>query len=128
MEDEMIKIGIIGAGRIGKVHLQSITYHVKNACVKAVADPFMNEETEKFIRDLGVQKVCKDYKEILEDSEIDAVFGMLLYWTPMRPFPSRPLRPESMCSARSPWTIPWPNPGGGGRFGRPSRLQVPGGI
>lgn len=69
----MIKIGIIGAGRIGKVHLQSITYHVKNACVKAVADPFMNEETEKFIRDLGVQKVCKDYKEILEDSEIDAV-------------------------------------------------------
>ena len=53
--------------------MQSITYHVKNACVKAVADPFMNEETEKFIRDLGVQKVCKDYKEILEDSEIDAV-------------------------------------------------------
>ncbi len=69
----MIKIGIIGAGRIGKVHLQSITFHVKNACVKAVADPFMNQETEKFIRDLGVQKVCKDYKEILSDPEIDAV-------------------------------------------------------
>ena len=26
----MVNIGIIGAGRIGKVHLQSITYHVKN--------------------------------------------------------------------------------------------------
>ena len=69
----MIKIGIIGAGRIGKVHLQSITFHVKNACVKAVADPFMNQETEKLIRDMGVQKVCKDYKEILSDPEIDAV-------------------------------------------------------
>nr|WP_300819708.1 inositol 2-dehydrogenase [uncultured Acetatifactor sp.] len=69
----MINIGIIGAGRIGKVHLQSITYHVKNACVKAVADPYINEETEKLIRNLGVQKVCRDYKEILGDPEIDAV-------------------------------------------------------
>ena len=72
-EEEMINIGIIGAGRIGKVHLQSITYHVKNACVKAVADPFMNEETESFVRGMGVQKVCRDYKEILADPEIQAV-------------------------------------------------------
>lgn len=69
----MVNIGIIGAGRIGKVHLQSITYHVKNAVVKAVADPFMNEETEAFIRGMGVEKVTKDYKEILADPEIDAV-------------------------------------------------------
>lgn len=69
----MVKIGIIGAGRIGKVHLQSITYHVKNAVVAAVADPFMNEETEKFIKGMGVAKVTKDYKEILADPEIDAV-------------------------------------------------------
>ena len=27
----MLKIGIIGAGRIGKVHLESISYHVKGA-------------------------------------------------------------------------------------------------
>lgn len=69
----MVKIGIIGAGRIGKVHLQSITYHVKNAVVKAVADPFMNEETEAFIKSMGVEKVSKDYKDILADPEIDAV-------------------------------------------------------
>lgn len=69
----MVKIGIIGAGRIGKVHLQSITYHVKDAVVKAVADPFMNEETEKFIKGMGVEKISKDYKDILADPEIDAV-------------------------------------------------------
>lgn len=69
----MVRIGIIGAGRIGKVHLQSITYHVKDAVVKAVADPFMNEETEKYIRSMGVDKVTKDYKDILSDPEIDAV-------------------------------------------------------
>ena len=65
----MIRIGIIGAGRIGKVHLESITYHVKNAVVKAMADPFMNEETEKFIRGMGVEKIYQDYKKILEDPE-----------------------------------------------------------
>ncbi len=69
----MLKIGIIGAGRIGKVHLESISYHVKNATVTAIADPFMNEETEKLIRSYGVSKVTKDYKDILNDKDIDAV-------------------------------------------------------
>lgn len=69
----MLKIGIIGAGRIGKVHLESISYHVKNATVTAMADPFMNEETEKLIRSFGVSKVTKDYKDILNDKDIDAV-------------------------------------------------------
>ena len=69
----MVKIGIIGAGRIGKVHLQSITYHVKNAKVVAIADPFMNEETENYIRSMGVEKISKDYKDILADPEVDAV-------------------------------------------------------
>ena len=35
----MIKIGIIGAGRIGKVHCESIMSYVKGATVKTVADP-----------------------------------------------------------------------------------------
>lgn len=69
----MLNIRIIGAGRIGKVHLESISYHVKNATVTAMADPFMNEETEKLIRSYGVSKVTKDYKDILNDKDIDAV-------------------------------------------------------
>ena len=43
----MLNIGIIGAGRIGKVHLESISYNVKNAVVTAIADPFMNDETKE---------------------------------------------------------------------------------
>ena len=84
----MVNIGIIGMGRIGKVHLQSITYHVKNACVKAVADPFMNEETKEFVRGMDVGKIYGDYKEI-----------------PL--FPWRLSRLESMYSARSPWIMRW---------------------
>ena len=69
----MINIGIIGAGRIGKVHLESISYRVKDATVKAVADPFMNDETRAFIEGFGVKEIYSDYHKILEDPAIDAV-------------------------------------------------------
>lgn len=70
----MLNIGIIGAGRIGKVHLQSVTRYVTDAKVIALADPFMNAETEEWARSLGVVKLTRDYKEILADPEVDAVF------------------------------------------------------
>ena len=38
----MVKIGIIGAGRIGKVHAQSITNNVPNATVVAISDVFLD--------------------------------------------------------------------------------------
>lgn len=69
----MLKIGIIGAGRIGKVHGESITKYVKSAEVKAIADVFLNEATEEWAKDMGIPNTYKDYKKILEDDEIDAV-------------------------------------------------------
>ena len=69
----MISLGIIGAGRIGKVHAQSIMNHITSARLKTVADPFMNEETEASLRVLGISDCTKDYKKILSDPEIDAV-------------------------------------------------------
>ena len=69
----MLRLGIIGAGRIGKVHCESIGRYVKDAVVACVADPFMNAETEKTVKALGAEKVTKDYREILADKSIDAV-------------------------------------------------------
>ena len=69
----MVKLGIIGAGRIGKVHMESICTQVPNAMVKMVADPFMDAEKEAWAKKKGVEQVTKDYHEILEDLEIDAV-------------------------------------------------------
>ena len=42
----MVKVGIIGAGRIGRVHITSISTRVKDAVIKTVADPFLNDETD----------------------------------------------------------------------------------
>ena len=69
----MVTVGIIGAGRIGKVHTRSICNFVHNAKLKTVADPFMNEETEKWLKEMGAEHTTKDYHEILNDPEIQAV-------------------------------------------------------
>lgn len=69
----MLKLGIIGAGRIGRVHATSITNNVKNATVHMIADPFMNEDKIKWISELGINNITTDYKEILENKDIDAV-------------------------------------------------------
>lgn len=69
----MLNIGIIGAGRIGKVHAESITFHVKNAKLVAMADPLLSEETENWAAGLGVSYCAKDYHAILNDPSIDAV-------------------------------------------------------
>lgn len=69
----MVTVGIIGAGRIGKVHTESICNIVKNAVIKTIADPFMNEETAAWAKSMGVANTTKYYKEILADPEIQAV-------------------------------------------------------
>ena len=69
----MVTVGIIGAGRIGKVHTESICNYVRNARLKTVADPFLNETTENWLKSMGVENTTKDYHDILNDPEIDAV-------------------------------------------------------
>ncbi len=69
----MVTVGIIGAGRIGRVHAESILNHVKSATIKTIADPFLTTDAESWARAMGIPIVTKDYKEILEDSEVDAV-------------------------------------------------------
>ena len=44
-----MKVGIIGAGRIGKVHAKNISMFVPEMEIKTIADPFMNEQTEAFV-------------------------------------------------------------------------------
>lgn len=69
----MLKIGIIGAGRIGKVHGESITKYVSGAKIQAVADVYLNDSIRKWAANMGIPCVYDDYHKILEDKEIDAV-------------------------------------------------------
>ncbi len=68
-----MNVGVIGAGRIGKVHVQSIATQIPGVRVKLLADPFMTKETEEWAKAHGVLGVTKDYHDILNDPEITAV-------------------------------------------------------
>ncbi|MBQ8972047.1 MAG: inositol 2-dehydrogenase [Clostridia bacterium] len=68
-----LRIGVIGAGRIGKLHSNNLVSRVPNAELAAISDvyePAAKELAEK----LGVANYYNDYHKILEDPTIDAVF------------------------------------------------------
>jgi myo-inositol 2-dehydrogenase/D-chiro-inositol 1-dehydrogenase len=69
-----IVVGIIGAGRIGQVHAKSIAYEIPGVSIKTVADPYLTDEAAALMKSLGVENVTKDYKQVINDPEIEAVF------------------------------------------------------
>ncbi|PJG86068.1 inositol 2-dehydrogenase [Conservatibacter flavescens] len=69
----MLKLGIIGAGRIGRVHSESISKYVKGAEIKAISDVRVTDELKEWATGMGIENVYEDYKAILNDPEIDAV-------------------------------------------------------
>jgi myo-inositol 2-dehydrogenase / D-chiro-inositol 1-dehydrogenase len=70
---KQITVGIIGAGRIGKVHAQSIALNIPGAKIKTIADVYMNEETENWAKSLGIENTTKDYLDIINDKDIEVV-------------------------------------------------------
>lgn len=69
----MLKVGIIGAGRIGRVHSESISKYVKGAEIKAISDIKVTDELKSWATSMGIANVYDDYRQILQDPEIDAV-------------------------------------------------------
>ena len=57
----MVNVGIIGAGRIGQVHMNSILTRVPNAKIKAVADPFLSEEADKKAKEYVVNAIQRSF-------------------------------------------------------------------
>lgn len=69
---EKIKVGIIGAGRIGQVHARSLTYHIPQAELAAVSDVYA-PAAQKLAAELGIPNCYDDYHEILNGPSITAV-------------------------------------------------------
>jgi len=68
-----INVGVIGAGRIGKIHASNIVYFIPEAKVVTVADVNMTPEIEAWAKGLGIAKVTKNPDEIFADPGIAAV-------------------------------------------------------
>ncbi len=67
-----LNIGVIGAGRIGKVHAENLAARVPGASVGAIADVVLASAQEVAAK-LHIPKVSADYQDILRDPAVDAV-------------------------------------------------------
>ena len=67
-----LTVGLIGAGRIGKVHALSILKNLPSVTVKGVTDTIAGR-AESLAADTGIANVYGDYREMLADGDIEAV-------------------------------------------------------
>jgi myo-inositol 2-dehydrogenase/D-chiro-inositol 1-dehydrogenase len=70
--NRQVNVGIIGAGRIGRVHTKNLAYHIPEANVVAIADVFL-DAAEKCAADFGISSALKDHRAILDNDEVEAV-------------------------------------------------------
>ncbi|WNQ10311.1 inositol 2-dehydrogenase [Paenibacillus aurantius] len=68
-----IRIGIIGAGRIGKIHTENLL-RLPEVEVKAVSDLFAGPELKAWADERGIRTLTTDSADLINDPEIDALF------------------------------------------------------
>jgi myo-inositol 2-dehydrogenase/D-chiro-inositol 1-dehydrogenase len=70
---EQLRIGVIGAGRIGKIHAENIARFIPQARLEGIADIKLTGEQEAWARGLGARIISKDPGGLLKDPGIQAV-------------------------------------------------------
>lgn len=97
-----LKLGVIGAGAIGKEHIRRCTRVLQGATVVAVSD--INADNARAAVSLpGVQaEVYADGHDVIKASDVDAVL-VTSRDQPMKSTPRRLLRPVSPYFAKNRW-------------------------
>lgn len=72
MKDGKIGVCVIGAGRAGMIHAVNFRSRVPNAQLMAVVDP-IEDVAQNACKELEISQYYLDYRESLENEEIDAV-------------------------------------------------------
>ncbi|MBI5302149.1 MAG: inositol 2-dehydrogenase [Chloroflexi bacterium] len=67
-----INLGVLGAGRIGRVHAENLAYRIPGVKLLAVAD-VIPDAAKKLAADLDIPSAFDNPRPILDDKEIDAV-------------------------------------------------------
>ncbi|CAM4084966.1 inositol 2-dehydrogenase [Paenibacillus alkaliterrae] len=70
---DKVRIGIIGAGRIGKIHAENVL-RLPNAEVVAISDPFADDNLREWAAARGIGIVTQDSEDVMNNPAISAVF------------------------------------------------------
>ena len=69
---DVLRFGVIGAGRIGKIHAENLATRIPGAQVVAIADVDLEAARQTAAR-LHIPAAYQDYRAILQDPDVDAV-------------------------------------------------------
>ena len=67
-----VKIGVIGAGRIGRIHARNLKFQVPGAKLISIADVII-ESAKKLVDELEIPAYEEDYHRLLKNDDIQAV-------------------------------------------------------
>lgn len=71
MAHQAVKVGLIGLGRMGKIHLTHLFHHIPGACVTAISDPLYDADAVR--AEFGHIYFTNEAIDLLENADVDAV-------------------------------------------------------
>ena len=72
MPQNKLRFGVVGVGRIGKIHIENLVSRIPGAEVVAICD-VAAAELEAIAARFGIARTFTDYRDLLDLAEIDAV-------------------------------------------------------
>jgi myo-inositol 2-dehydrogenase/D-chiro-inositol 1-dehydrogenase len=66
-------VGVIGCGRIGKIHVQNLVQSIPGIVIKTVADPKLDDSLRSWLKSLNIANITTDAQQIINDPEINVV-------------------------------------------------------
>lgn len=71
-ESKPVGVGVVGAGRMGRIHAANIAREIPNARLVAVSD-VVEDSAKKLAAEFGVTNVFTDYLRLVQNREVQAV-------------------------------------------------------
>lgn len=72
IQDRKLRIGVLGVGRIGKIHAENLVTRIPGAELSVLADVFPDELKRVAVR-LNISDTAADYKQVIKRQDVDAV-------------------------------------------------------
>lgn len=66
-------VGVIGAGRIGKIHIENLLHNIPNVELKIIVDVMITDQLKEWAHSMGISRLSDDANEIFNDPEIEVV-------------------------------------------------------
>ena len=67
-----LRFGVLGAGRMGRVHAENLARHVEGAQFVVWTDPTEADLT-KLARDLGAERIADHWRQVIDADDLDAI-------------------------------------------------------